>query len=197
MRKRFAPVGVVVATLTLTQLSSLLVRAQTQSAAVSRVTAAVPASVAVAAIQPTWDLTVIQTGSFSATLTWRIEANVQSLQMMVEASDLFKADDPASSAVAPIPLDTTRPVVITAEHANKVAGGSNRAFWVGSGTPIGAFPTNRTETVTFESSQLNIFSQVVSTQIFFNQRENIKPMGSYSGRVKITTMIPATAALGR
>jgi hypothetical protein len=195
--KHLVPVGGAVVGLLLIQLSSLPSRAQTRSEALGRVEAIVPPSVAVAAIQPTWDVTVLQSGSFSATLAWRIEANVPSLQMTVEASDLFMADDPGGTEVAPIPLDTSRPIVITAEHANQAEGGSNRAFWVGPGTPIGAFPTNRTETVTFESSQPYIFDQLVSTQIFFNQPENIKPMGSYSGRVKITTMIPAAAALGR
>jgi hypothetical protein len=197
MMPRFTPVGVVIVTLVLILWASVVARAQTQSTTVSNVQAAVPPSVAVAAIQPTWDLTVLQTGSFSATLTWQIEANVPSVQMMVEASDLFRADDPTNTDVAPIPLDTDRPVVIAAEHATPVAGGSDRVVWVGPGTPIGAFPTSRTETVTFESSQPFIFRQTVSTQIFFNQREAVKPAGTYTGRVKLATMIPADAAVGQ
>jgi hypothetical protein len=197
MRPRVAPLGVVVMTLILLPSASLVVRAQTQSTTVSNVQAAVPPSVAVAAIQPVWDLTVLQTGSFSVTLSWQIEANVPSLQMMVEASDLFREDNPTSHDVPPIPLDTNRPAVISAEHATPVGGGSNTAMWVGPGTPIGAFPTSRTETVTFESSQAFVFRQTVSTQIFFSQQEAIKPAGMYTGRVKIATMIPTDAALGQ
>jgi hypothetical protein len=197
MSKHLPGAVVLAATIALIPLSSLPADAQMQSTMVSRVAAAVPPAVAVAAIQPTWDLTVLQTGSFSATLTWQIEANVSSLQLMVEASDLYLGDDPTDTEVAPIPLDTNRPAVITAAQANPIEGGGNQAFWVGPGTPIGAFPTTRTDTITFESSQPRIFSQVVSTQIFFEQKERIKPMGNYSGRVKITTMIPANAALSQ
>jgi hypothetical protein len=170
--------------------------AQTQSSADTRVNVPVPATVAVLPIQPVWDLSPVATGSFSAILTWRVEANVDTILMMIEASDLYKADDPTNTEIAPIPVDESRPVAITAEHANQINGGSNNAAWVSLGETISGFPTRRTEIVTFESSQVELFTQLVSTQIFYNQRENVKPMGEYSGRVKITTMISPTTALG-
>ena len=194
MRNRLASVGLVAGILMLIDLSTVSTRAQ-QQGAVTRVLANVPATVAISPLQPLWDVTLQQIGSFSATLAWRVEANVTQLQMMVEASDLFKADDPTNTAVPPIPLDTSRPVLLTAEHANQANAGGNKMVWIGPGAAIGGFPTNRTETITLESSQQEIFSQLVTTQIFYNQQEVIKPMGQYSGRVKITTMIPATATI--
>ncbi len=158
----------------------------------TRLLGTVPASIAMAPVQPLWDLSTILNGSFSAVITWRVEANVQSIQMMVEASDLFKGDDPSNTEIAPILLDSSRPVEITAERANGV-NGANRAVWIGAGTSINNFPTTRTETVTYVSSQVGIFSQLVTTRIYYNQQESIKPMGQYGARVKITTLIPPPA----
>ena len=159
--------------------------------AVTRVIGTVPASIAVAPVQPVWDLSTILNGPFSAVVTWRIEANVSSVQIMLEASALYKGDDPSNADVAPIPLDTNRPVDISAEHAHDTSG-SDRAAWISAGAPIDSFPTVRTQVLTYESSQLGLFSQLVTTRIYYNQQEQIKPMGQYSGRVKITTLIPPT-----
>jgi hypothetical protein len=51
------------------------------------------------------------------------------------------------------------------------------------------FPTQRSETIGFESSQNNRFSQDVTVTVCWDQDDDEKPMGEYSGVVKLTSMI--------
>ena len=194
--RRFTPTALAAA-LGMLSLASSPTRADTQATGVARVLVTVPPSIAVAPIQPLWDLSTVQKGSFSAIITWRVEANVQSIQMMLEASDLYKADDPSNTEIAPVPLDSTRPADILAEHATATNGAGSGVSWIGPGAPINNFPTMRSDTVIYESSQLGTFSQLVTTRVYYDQQDAIKPMGQYGGRVRITTLIPPMAALGR
>ena len=188
MRRLLAFVGIV-ALVTL-RLALTSVSADTRASGVTRVIVTVNPNIAVSPTSPLWNLSTVQNGTFSATVTWRVDANVQFIQMCLEASDLYKAGDPTNTDVAPIPLDSNMPAIITAEHANEANGGDNRALWIGAGYGIEGFPTKKTESVTYESSQSGHFSQVVTTEVFYNQDDPEKPQGEYSGRLKLLALIP-------
>ena len=131
-----------------------------------------------------------QTGDVSVTLTFVVDANQQEVCLFAEASDLWKGDDPTNpDGVAPIPVDTDVPVVIQPLHANPIHSGTNKAAFIGAGTPIGEFPTLLTDTICFESSQNNRFSQPVDVTITWNQDDAEKPTGEYSGMVRLTALV--------
>ncbi|MCY2929535.1 MAG: hypothetical protein NTV86_08585, partial [Planctomycetota bacterium] len=115
--------------------------------------------------------------------------NQQFVTLYVEASDLFKGDDPTGTSVTPIPLNTTVPAVISPEHANPANLGSNKAPWTGPGLAIGNFLTQKTLPILFESSQNNHFSQNVGVTVTWNQNDPEKPQGQYGGRVRLTAVL--------
>lgn len=131
-----------------------------------------------------------QTGDVSVTLTFRVDANQQMVSLFVEASDLWKGDDPTNpSGVAPIPLQTNKPAVIQPQYGNPINQGTNEASWLGAGAAIGNFLTQLSQTIKFESSQNNHFSQDVSVKVTWNQNDPEKPQGQYGGRVRLTALL--------
>ena len=130
----------------------------------------------------------VQTGDFCATISFRIDANLQSLYLYAAASPLFKGDDPTNDEVAPIPLDLSAGVVIAPTNANPMAGGSNVASFT-EATMIDAFPAMQTEMICFESSQNNHFSQDVLVTVCWTQDDPEKPTGEYSGKVKLCCVL--------
>jgi hypothetical protein len=135
------------------------------------------------------DIQNVQTGQIEVTITFLVEANLQEACIYVEASDLFKGDDPTNDDVAPIKLDTTVPVTISPVNANPLNGGSNLASWIGPGTPIGPYSTQLSETICFESSQNNHFSQEVDITVTWDQDDPEKPTGQYSGMVRLAALV--------
>jgi len=174
------------------RVASTAVYADTTSTATTQVHVTINPNIAVSATQQVWDLGTYQNGSFFATTQWRVDANVEAVQFCLQASDLYKGGDPSNADVPPIPLDSNTPATITGEHANEINGGDNRALWIGQGSSVGGFPTKRTESVTYESSQSGHFSQVVTTTIYYNQDDPEKPQGQYSGIIKLLALIPPT-----
>ena len=61
---------------------------------------------------------------------------------------------------------------------------------------IGLFPAVGTESIQFESSQGNTFSQPVTLTINWLQDDPQKPQGIYSGRVGIDVMLIRQAPTG-
>ncbi|MCY2924646.1 MAG: hypothetical protein NT031_04280, partial [Planctomycetota bacterium] len=96
--KRFA---VVCAVLAVAGVFCLTAVADRTSSAVGKVLVVVDPNVKVAiAADPSpvnW-----QTGDVSVNLTFQVDANQQFVTLYVEASDLFKGDDPTGTSVAPI-----------------------------------------------------------------------------------------------
>ncbi len=163
--------------------------ADLSGSAVASVYVNVNPNIAVTPATPIVDAGTIQTGDFWAIIKFTIGANLETVNMTLEASDLWKGDDPLNSDVLPIPLKSDAPAEITAQYGNEINAGDNKALWNGPGANIGNYPTKTTETVTYESSQNGHFSQDVSCKIFYNQADPEKTVGQYSGKVKLTAFI--------
>ena len=163
--------------------------ADTSGDAEATVYVKVDPNVSVGANTPIVSAGTVQTGDFSATIEFRIDANMQFVNIYVEASQLYKGDDPTEPTVPPIPLNLSEGVTIAPTDANPVDGGSNVATYVGPGSPVGDYPTELTETITFESSQNNHFSQDVLVTVTWNQDDPEKPTGQYSGKVRMTVLV--------
>lgn len=157
--------------------------------AVASVFVTVDPNVAIFSATPIVDLGSIQTGSFPAVLTWRVDANQEAVSFFLEASALYKGDDPTNEEVAPIPLNMAFPATIKPALGNEINSGDNKAAWIGTGVPIGDYPTSLTETVRYESSQNGHFSQEVMTTIWYTQPDAEKPTGQYSGKIRMTVLL--------
>jgi len=167
--------------------------ADTLSSAVASVFVQVVPAIAVLSTSPNVDLGAIQTGRFPAQLTWLVSANQEQVRFFLEASALFKGDDPVTTGVPKIPVLTSVPAAITAQFGNQVANsannGANIANWLaGAGANIGNYPTVVTETVAYESSQVGDFSQAVTTVVTYSNTNFQQPMGQYSGKIRLTAL---------
>jgi hypothetical protein len=164
--------------------------ADTQGAATAAVVVNVNPNVSLSAKTPLVNAGTIQTGDFFAQVTWTIGANLEQVAFFLEASDLYKGDDPVNVQVAPIALNTNKPAEFAPQFGSEINAGDNKALWVtGAGASIGAYPTKKTETATFESSQNGHYSQDVTTKIFYNQPDPEKTVGQYSGKVRLTALL--------
>lgn len=184
--KRFLPLSFL---LLLIGLAYGPASADPSSKAVASVFVNVHPTIAITPKTPVVNAGTIQTGDFSATIIYTIGANLEKVSMFLEASDLFKGDDPLGKDVNPIKLNTGRPAEITAQFGRRTQGLPNAATWNAAGNPIGAYPTSKTETVTYESSQKGHFSQDVACRIWYTQPDPQKAMGQYGGKVRLTTFI--------
>ena len=151
----------------------------------------VVANVTITPVASSVDCGDVQTGDFTATIPFRIDANTQKVKISAAASALFKGDDPSGNEVTPIPLNMSEGIVFDADNANPVENGDEKADYVGAMGDmfIDAFPACGTEGITYESSQNNHFSQGVTMLVTWNQDDPEKPMGEYSGKVKMVAMV--------
>jgi hypothetical protein len=134
------------------------------------------------------DAGTVQTGEFCATITFRVDANLQQVCLLVEASPLYKGDDPNGEEVPPIPLDLSSGVEISPTNAYPLGGRDKIASYL-EDSMIGNFPAKKTESICYESSQNNHFSQDVLVTVCWNQDDPEKPTGEYSGKVRLTALL--------
>lgn len=166
------------------------VSADETNSAVATVVATVNPNVSVGTITSVVNPpTGIQTGDFCADIIFRVDANTQMVQLCVDASGLWKGDDPLGTEVLPIPVNLSAGAVITPTNANPIDGGTNVAQFNGSPTTIGNYPASASECITFESSQNNHFSQDVTVRVCYTQDDPEKPTGQYSGKVRLTAAV--------
>ena len=130
--------------------------------------------------------TQIQTGKFSLTASFLIDANQQQIKIGASASPLFKGDIYTNPSVAPILLSDPEGIVVVCELANPMNGHASKLVYVGPDTELlDGYPGSKTESVAFESSQNNRFSQRCSLTPTWIQDWAERPQGQYSGKVKI------------
>ena len=149
----------------------------------------VDANIAIESMAPYFNLGSIQTGIFTGLIPFRVDANTEQVMLSAGASGLYKGDDPDSVFVDPIPIynpidDPEAGIDIIPHLGNPVGGHTHRAIYE-QPVIIDAFPGMQTETVTFESAQNNHFSQQVDLVVSWTQDDPEKPMGEYSGKVKM------------
>jgi hypothetical protein len=132
----------------------------------------------------------IQTGKFWINVPFRVDANTQYIYLWIVATNLYKADDPASE-VPPIVLCQDKKVQVIPTNGRQSDGDGNLAW--DQAAMIGDFDGFQTVAGLFESSQHGHFSQDVDILVCWDQTDPEKPIGEYSGWVK---MIAAVAPAG-
>ena len=143
----------------------------------------------------------VQGDDIAGTVNFMVHANVQEVSFSVEATCLYKADDPTSPHI--IPIAGTGALVQPAV-GNAKAPADNDLDWIGDvtvavgngdgtvtitspniGLGIHGMTSNTTEVQVFESGQSNRFSQNVAVTCEWEQIELELPTGQYSGFVRL------------
>jgi hypothetical protein len=132
----------------------------------------------------------VQAGKFVVPVTFTIGANKQEVTFSAAGTDLWKADDPTGTEVAPIPFDQTKNCTLTLTNGNALDGADNKLPLPYTGTDaINGFPAYLSGSKTFQSSQSGHFSQDVILICGWNQNDSEKPKGQYSGYVRLIGVI--------
>jgi len=139
-------------------------------------------TIAVVALTPNADLGTIQVGTVPGILVFRVDANVERVDLWCVATYLYKGNDPQDPTVDPIVLFREAGVTFDATDANPIQGGPNVAPFLET-TDINGFTGWISDRITFESSQPGLFSQDVVLRITWDQPDPEKPRGEYSGWV--------------
>ena len=125
-------------------------------------------------------LAALQTGDVSGDLPFRIDANTQWILLTVQASNLYKGNDPNSSYI--IGLDATVPAEIS------VVGGNPVPYPAEFMEPVDVFSGFNgfaTEEIAIENGDNGHFSQDLSIALSWLNEDPELPMGDYSGWVKL------------
>lgn len=131
----------------------------------------------------------VQTGDFTAECVFRVDANTQQIRIWAEASPLYKGNDARNDEVAPIPLNLSIPVAVAVDKGSPLGTADSVLTYNGEEGEVRGFPTIATSTLDLESSQNNHFSQDLRLSFTWNQDDPEKPMGEYSGFVKMAAMV--------
>jgi len=138
----------------------------------------------------------VTTGCFTADASFTVDANSEQVAFQVNASALYKGDDPTSSIY--IPVNLYAPAYVQPSNANAILPlhpAGNYLCWTGIGPILNGFATMTSEQVLYESSQNNTFSQDVEVYVSYNQGNSQLPQGNYSGVIQlIATILPVTGA---
>ncbi len=137
------------------------------------------------------DAGTVQTGDFTAECIFTVNANTQQIRIWAEASDLYKGNDPNGEDVLPIPLNKDIPVGVYVPNGSPLGTAASELTYNNSenGNGINGFPTHRTGELDLESSQNNHFGQDLRLTFTWDQNDPQKPMGEYSGFVKMSAMV--------
>jgi len=166
-------------------------QADREDCAVAHVFVNVVPNISISPTSSSVDLGTIQTGSFGSGVQIRIDANTEQVKFMAGVSKLYKGNVPTNYTVDPIGLKDCG-VTMIAESAMPIGGHSSTAVYTTEGyTDIAGtgFPGRKTEWVTFESSQNNHFSQYFTLIPTWDQDDDEKPVGEYSGVVALWAMV--------
>jgi hypothetical protein len=158
------------------------------SEATAEVFVQVNPNVTLEALDPFVDLGTVQTGVFQGLIPWRVDANTQNVLFWASASGLYKGDDPTDPETPPIPLDEEAGIQIHIPDGGPVRGEDEFLSYTG-GTTIEDFPGLETEATEYESSQVGHLSQDIDMYVWWNQDDPEKPIGEYSGLVRLSAMI--------
>lgn len=144
-------------------------------------------NIAVNTMLPVVDLGSVQVGEIHGTIPFRVDANTEQVRIWLAASRLYKGGDSLNGDVDPITFSwITEGCEIFPVSASPTGGGDNHVDYVGP-VPEGidGFPAFSTTAIVFESAQNGHFSQEVDAVVHWYQNDPEKPMGEYSGRVRM------------
>jgi len=165
--------------------------ADTGASAVVNVQVTVNPNVSLQPINATVNAGTVQTGTFSAFCQFEVNANSEQVSFQVDASALYKGDDPTTTIL--IPLNLSAPPLVQPVNGNPLSFASPNLSYTGAGPTVSGFATEQTIVQGYESSQAGVFSQEVDVTVYYLQNNPELPTGQYSGVVQlIATLLPTT-----
>ena len=152
----------------------------------------VVSNIAVGVVTSNVDLGQVQIGAFPGQVIFRIDANVEQVDISVMASDLFKGDVPTSLFRIPVKTGASGDgAMVEPALGNATVGHGNLLAWLSGVVTVNGFEGVGSEAWTFESGQNGHFSQDVTVSLEYDQIDPELPKGEYSGWVKlIATVLP-------
>jgi hypothetical protein len=169
-------------------LGSSVAMADLASSATANVSINVVSNVAVSIANPLLLMGNVQTGPFSGTITFRVDANMQVIGLSVAVSNLYK--DNAATSEFFIPVSLTPGVLVAPSIGNELpAGSDNKLEYVDTLIKVGPYDGVGTIVGTFGSGQNNHFSQEVLVTPTWNQIDPELPTGEYCGEVILTAVV--------
>ena len=173
-------------------LSGSMAMAELAGEADAHVYVDVVSNIAVGVVTSNVDLGQVQVGPFPGEIIFRIDANVEQVDISVQASNLYKGDVPTSLFIIPVKTgEATDGAMVQPELGNAVVGHGNLLAWLSGVITVNGFDGVGSEAWTFESSQSGHFSQDVTVGLEYDQTDPELPKGEYSGWVKlIATVLP-------
>jgi hypothetical protein len=183
---------VLLATLMTLTVASGAAFADLEGYAQAHVYVEVVANVSVGVQTAVVDLGSVQTGRFAGTVVFRVDANVERLDLQVVATDLYKGDSPTAESIIPLVGPGAR---IVLENGSEVQAGDGVLEW-DTATILNELDGQISEIGTFESGQNGHFSQAVDVTVNWDQTDPELPMGEYSGFVQLCAMIMPDATNG-
>jgi hypothetical protein len=173
-------------------LGSGVASADLTSSASAVVSVNVVSNVAVGVVTGLVNLGNIQTGPFSGSIIFRVDANLQVIDLSVAVSNLYKDDAPTSAYFIPVyvlPGVAVVPVI----GSELPAGEDNVLPYVTTPIFVGPYAGLATVFGVFGSGQNNHFSQEVVVTPSWIQLDPELPTGEYSGLVILTAVLGAPA----
>jgi hypothetical protein len=145
-------------------------------------------NIAVRPLVPSVNMGMVQMGKFIGFIPWRIDANTQNIKIWGAASYLYKGDDPTDPTVPPIMLDQTYGIHFDIADGGPIGGEDNVLQYINA-VLINGFPGMETAVTEYESSTAGHLSQDCLMSVQWNQENPERPMGEYSGVVRLSTMV--------
>lgn len=144
-------------------------------------------AIAVQAQSPTINKTYCGNGLIDITANFNVEANTNLVNMFVETTPFYLNGETSTPEVVPIPLDESSGVEILPNGASLVQG-QNPAGYIGDGDPIDGYPSRKTVTLFFQSSD-GTFSDSVAVTVTWDQNDPVKAAGQYFAKIKLTCLV--------
>jgi len=150
----------------------------------------VVANISVGVVTANVDLGEIQTGVFPGQVVFRVDANVEEVDMQIIATNLYKGDVPDSPFKIPVKSGTPDDgALVEPAFGNATEGHGNLLAWLAGPVILNGMEALETETVSFESGQNGHFSQEVTVTVEYDQADPELPQGEYSGWIKLVAAI--------
>ncbi len=137
------------------------------------------------------DLGTMTTGDQSAVAIFTIHANLESVNIQVMATDLFKGDVYSSPYKILLKRAAEDGALVEPDNGNAMDGHGNMLGWEPSPSvdTIDGMTLWQTEIWAFESGSNGNFSQDVTVTVEYTNSDDELPQGEYSGYMKIVASI--------
>jgi hypothetical protein len=170
--------------------------ADSSNSAAAHVICNVVPNVAINPNTPQVVVSAIQSDEFDVEVEFQVQANTQVLELSVQASSLFKHDDPNSPYFIPL-MSGSETVDVTIQSGSPLGGLNNKLSFVGpAASPIEvagrSYPASTTDTKQYGSGQGEFWNQWTKVTVGYDQAVETLPTGEYSGGIQLTAVVVPT-----